>query len=47
MAVLHGQEGQVVGSQVLHPLRDIPGGHHVGVVQPKKEEKSMREEPRL
>lgn len=36
LAVLHGQQGQVVGSQVLHALRDIAGSHHIGVVQPKK-----------
>lgn len=34
LAVLHGQQGQVVGSQALHALGDVPGGHHVGVVQP-------------
>lgn len=34
LAVFHGQEGQVVGSQVLHPLWDIPGSHHIGMVEP-------------
>lgn len=46
MAVLHGQQGQVIGSQILHPLGDIPGSHHIGVVEPKEEEKPMREEPK-
>lgn len=36
LAVLHGQQRQIIGCQVLHPLWDIPGGHHVGMVQPGK-----------
>lgn len=38
LAVLHGQQGQVIGSQVLHSLRHISGSHHIGVVQPRKRE---------
>lgn len=44
LAVLHGQQGQVIGSQVLHPLGDIPRCHHTGVVQPRRET-SVREGP--
>ena len=42
LAVLHGQQGQVVGSQALHAFRDVPGGHHIGVVQPRGEAERVR-----
>lgn len=46
MAVLHGQQGQVIGRQVLHPLRDISGSHHIGVGQPRRR-KTDESRPRL
>lgn len=33
LAVLHGQQWQVIWCELLHPFRDITGSHHIGMVQ--------------
>lgn len=36
MAVLHGQQWQVIWRKLLHPFRDVTGSHHIGMVQPEE-----------
>ena len=42
LTVLHRQQGPVVGSQALHAFRDVPGSHHIGMVQPRGEVERVR-----